>query len=443
MRDFGTAPRWDPRTVGIALAVYKPNPAWLAEQLASIATQTHTEWICMLTLDSPLRDIAAEPALAPFLHDKRFVWVENSKQIGMSANFEKAIQLVVEAQSDLIAFCDQDDVWLPTKLAESVAAMRTSGPLSMVYCDAYLLVGNTQLPERLHEYTVNIKGKMSVAERIIQPQVSGFCAVFDSSLARLHPTIPAELPLHDHWYSIVAENYGGVFSINQPLALYRQHANNTIGITAVRVANGWGVTPALQKYSGLRENARLRVEIARRVGSDLPGPWGVQFLYRHAAGWFLILVGVMMKRLFTNQSLTSNAYRKAWGLLLPEASQRELVHRMRLRIPKEIKILRTVFAAMTMVLLLCALIAAQVWSIPSTTIALFVFVSLLVVSQVITALRYLQHQMPLTLVLLVGIGALSGLLAQLFGAGLWFASVIALLPIAANGLYRVRWAARR
>ena len=76
---------WNPRTVGIALAVYQPNPEWLAVQLASIAAQTHTEWVCVLTLDSPLSDIAAEPGLIPFLDDKRFTWIENPERLGLRA----------------------------------------------------------------------------------------------------------------------------------------------------------------------------------------------------------------------------------------------------------------------------------------------------------------------------------------------------------------------
>jgi hypothetical protein len=61
---------------------------------------------------------------------------------------------------------------------------------------------------------------------------------------------------------------------------------------------------------------------------------------------------------------------------------------------------------------------------------------------VITGLRYLQHQMPHTLVLLVGLGALSSLLAQLFGVNVWSTIAIAAVPMAANVLYRLRWMKR-
>jgi hypothetical protein len=428
--------------VGIALAAYQPNPVWLAEQLASIAAQTHTEWICMITLDSPVEEIRSSPALAPFMHDARFVWVENPERLGLRSNFQKATQLLLERDVDLIAFSDQDDVWLPEKLTESVAAMKVRGPLSMVYCDAYLLVDGVTRPEKLHGYTIKTHGKMSIAERIIQPQVSGFCQVFDASLARLHPTIPVESPDHDHWYSLVAAAYGGVHRIDKPLALYRQHAGNTIGITSVRAAQGWDSTKQLKRYASLRENAHLRAGIARRVSLDLPMPRGSAALYRHSAGWFLVLLAMMGRRLFSDQPLASNAYKKAWGLLLMGASRREVIQQVRTRLPARIKIVRSMLAVGALCLALLAVALLQAGSL--THVELFTVMSalLLVTSGAITGLRYVQHQMPNTVMLLIGIGSASGLLLQLFSVDLRLALVAATLPILANGWYRLRWALR-
>lgn len=440
MREGNVA--WQPSLVGIALAAYQPNPVWLAEQLASIATQTHKEWICMITLDSPLQEISSVSDLSPFLQDERFIWVENPERLGLRSNFQKATQLLIARGVDLIAFCDQDDVWLPEKLAESVAAITARGPLSMVYCDAYLLVDDATRPDRLHKYTIKTDGKMSIAERIIQPQVSGFCEVFDASLVKIHPEIPVESPDHDHWYSLVAAAYGGVHRIDKPLALYRQHAGNTIGISAVRAQQGWGKTEPLKRYSTLRENAHLRANIARRVGKELPMSKGLALFYRHSAGWLLILLAVMGRRLFSDQYLDANAYRKAWGLILLESSQRELVQQVRKRLPKQIKVVRTALAAGALTLTTSALAATQLYDISVAVIATFMLVCLLAVSLVITGLRYLQHQMPHTPVLLVGLGALGGLVAQLLGASVWSMIAIAVVPIAANILYRLRWMKR-
>ena len=433
---------WDPRTVGVALAAYQPNPVWLAEQLASIAAQTYTEWICMITFDSPVEEIRSSPALAPFMHDERFTWVENPERLGLRSNFQKATQLLLERDVDLIAFSDQDDVWLPEKLAESVAAIKVRGPLSMVYCDSYLLVDGVTRPEKLHAYTIKTHGGMSIAERIIQPQVSGFCEVFDATLAKLHPTIPIESPDHDHWYSLVAAAYGGVHRIDKPLALYRQHAGNTIGISAVRAEQGWGRTTQLTRYSSLRENARLRAGIARRVGIELPISGGLAVLYRHSAGWLLILLAIMGRRLFSDQPLAANAYKKAWGLLLMGTSRREVIQQVRKRIPAQLKIVRTTLVVAALLLATLTLLLLQAGVLVYVDLLAVIPTLLLVASGAITGLRYLQHQMPNSVMLLIGIGSASGLLLQLFGVEPSLALAAAAMPIFANGCYRLRWALR-
>jgi hypothetical protein len=433
---------WNPRTVGIALAAYQPDPVWLAEQLASIAAQTHMEWICMITLDSPLQEIRSSPVLTPFIHDARFMWVENPERLGLRSNFQKTTQLLLEQDVDLIAFCDQDDVWLPEKLAESVAAIRTHGPLSMVYCDAFLLVNNVKETDRLHEYSIRTRGKMSIAERIIQPQVSGFCEVFDATLAKLHPVIPVESPDHDHWYSLVAAAYGGVHRIDKPLALYRQHAGNTIGITAVRAAQGWGTTTQLNRYASLRDNAQLRAGIARGVGKELPMSRGLAALYQHSAGWLLILLGVMARRLFSDQPLAANAYRKAWGLLLMETSRRELVQEVRKRFPAKLKIVRTALVVAALLLAALTLLLLHGGVLAYVDLVTVIPALLLVASGAITGLRYVQHQMPNSVMLVIGIGSVASLLLQMFNVEPLLALAVAVAPIVANGLYRLHWALR-
>ena len=434
--------RWDPRTVGIALAAYQPNPAWLAEQLGSIVAQTHREWICVITLDSPIEEIRSAPELDPFMHDIRFTWIENPERLGLKSNFQKATRLLLERNVDLIAFSDQDDIWLPAKLAESVAAIRDSGPLSMVYCDAHLLVNGEIRQERLHRHTLKTRGDMSLAERIIQPQVSGFCEVFDANLARLHPSIPGAFPVHDHWYTMVAAAYGGVHRIDAPLALYRQHAGNAVGITSVRNEQGWEKAVHLSNYVGLRANAHYGASLADSVGRELPIGHGLRLLFGSKPGWLLVLVGIMGRRVFTSRPLASNAYRKAWGLLLMQRSRREEMLRVRSRFPVRWPLVRV---ALVLSIVLPALLTlawsqsgasglGEQYAVGSTI--------LLVAAAAITGFRYVQHQMPNTTMLLIGIGAAVGLLLQQVGVGIVPALAVASVPILANVLYRLRWALR-
>jgi hypothetical protein len=244
-----SAQEWRPSSVGIALAAYQPNPAWLAEQLASLVAQTHTDWHCVITMDSPLQDIQGAAALHPYLHDTRFTWIENEERLGVRKNFEKAIRLVAQRGVDLIAFADQDDIWLPEKVSTSVTAIMKAGPMSLVHTDAFLLVHDELLSETIHSLHRITQTKASVEEIIIYPSISGYLIVLDAELVRRHPDVPESMRYHDHWYSVVATTYGGVHRIDEALAFDRQHANNTVGISSVRV--GTGLNPIKVAPTGL------------------------------------------------------------------------------------------------------------------------------------------------------------------------------------------------
>jgi hypothetical protein len=123
-------------------------------------------------------------------------------------------------------------------------------------------------------------------------------------------------------------------------------------------------------------------------------------------------------------------------------SKREFIQQVRKRFPAQFKILRTMFTIVAVMLTALVVLAAQIGSVSETMIVTAALTCLFVVSQVITGLRCSQHQMPLTPVLLAGIGALGGLLSQLLGASVWLAVATAAVPIIANGLYRLRWALR-
>ena len=439
MQHRGQAQGWNPQTVGIALAAYRPNPRWFSEQLASIANQSHQAWFCVITLDSPMSDFSDDPLISPYMSDPRFIWVQNESQLGIRRNFETAIQIALKRSPDLIALSDQDDIWLPEKLARSVDAAARSGPLTMVYCDAYLLVNGERRDETLHQYTLKTPGAMTVAERIIQPQVSGFCAVFDASLAHLHPTIPPEFNDHDHWYSLVAAAYGGVIRIAEPLALYRQHAGNTIGISAIRRAEGWETTPTLQRLSGLKDNADFRLRLAKRVGAELPIGFVDRRLFQNSFGWFCTLMAITVRRLFTDRHLSANAYRKAWGLLLVVPSLRERFQRARSRLPRRLKVTTLAIGGFSAAAIgiAASYLSDQSMSVMATG-PLLLWAALLF-SAGIVLVRWLQHQLPHTGALLLGSGSLLGLLLIGMQRSVAVAFIAASLPLAAHVVYRLRW----
>src|SRR6266567_6944512 len=99
--------------ISVAMCTYN-GARFLREQLESIAAQSRLPDELVVcddgSTDETVETIKAFVGRAPFA-----VRLEiNSKNLGSTKNFEKAIGL---CEGEIIALADQDDVWKPQKLA--------------------------------------------------------------------------------------------------------------------------------------------------------------------------------------------------------------------------------------------------------------------------------------------------------------------------------------
>src|ERR1700730_9787095 len=103
-------------SVSIAMATYN-GEQHIKRQLESLAVQTHPPRELVVTDDAS--DDHTVLVLTSFGKHAPFpVRVyRNSTRLGYRRNFMLAASL---CNSELIAFCDQDDVWYPEKLATCV-----------------------------------------------------------------------------------------------------------------------------------------------------------------------------------------------------------------------------------------------------------------------------------------------------------------------------------
>ncbi len=431
---------WDPRTVGIALAAYQPNPTWFAEQLNSIVAQTHAEWICIITIDSPLRDIRDHPRLQPFFHDARFTWVENEERLGARRNFEKAIAFATEKNVDLIAFADQDDIWLPEKIAEGVAAITISGPMSVVASDSYIFNEDLVLSETIYSFIPIMKAKLTIEEIIIHPILTGFTMVVDSKLTKLHPSIPEPLRFHDHWFSLVGAAYGGVTRIDKPLAFYRQHESNATGIRAIRTAFGLSqVKVATSTSEPVRELGRRHRGAAHVAASQLPIGSIKRTLLRHHIGWMLMLLTIIVRRTFVERRLVVQANRALVAQLLVFPSQVARGSSLRSRIPVRGRVLPRIglvagviavgIAALFVEVLvdLVSVAAAPIWLIFGAAVLLA------------PAWRLARHRYPDGGQSLVGLSAVLAGLVRLITSSPILSILAFAIPVAWYLAYRIRW----
>lgn len=222
--------------VSVALATYN-GEAYLAQQLRSILAQT-VPVTQIVIADDGSRDgtlALAQAELAEFVaaRGELLVLEPSTRSLGVTRNFERALNACT---GEVIALCDQDDVWHPDKIERMLA---TLGDGLLAFSDARLVdaagasldgdpllfggLGVTDWErERLQAgdaWTVFLRRNL----------VTGATAVLRRSLLDLAGEFP-EAWVHDEWLAIVAAAHGGVRMLDAPTIDYRQHGANQIGM---------------------------------------------------------------------------------------------------------------------------------------------------------------------------------------------------------------------
>jgi len=224
----------------IALAVYN-GAATLPRQLQSLSRQTRRpdELIAFddASTDASASILHAFADAAPFPVDVRV----QPHNVGSTRNFSDAI---AAATGDFIALCDQDDLWLPHKLAALESALDAGAGIA--FSDAHIVGPDLQpLAKRLWPllgFTPRQQQRMhtghSVDLLLRANVVSGATMAF---AARHKPLILPIEPgwIHDAWISLLIAALDRCQPIADPLLCYRQHSHQQIGPGPTSVAGKW------------------------------------------------------------------------------------------------------------------------------------------------------------------------------------------------------------
>lgn len=167
-------------------------------------------------------------------------WQRNDQRLGSTKNFERAIGL---CQGDLIALCDQDDVWLPDKLAHLETALAATPRAGAVFSDAEIVDENLRpLGRRLWE-----AGNFRPADQqqmraghgfavLLKRQVAvGMTMAFRADFRRHLLPIPREW-VHDGWITLIIAAQADLAFLPEPLVQYRQHPRQQLG---AGMTGGW------------------------------------------------------------------------------------------------------------------------------------------------------------------------------------------------------------
>ncbi len=220
-------------SISVAMCTFNGS-RFLPEQLASIAGQSRLPDEMVIcddgSTDTTLEIVEKFSRGAPF----PVRLIRNPENLGSTKNFEKATSLCT---GDLIALSDQDDIWMPEKLAIQGEMMERDADLGGVFSDAELIdARSTPLAKRLWaalSFTPaeqRMFGRDRGASILLRKYVVTGATFMVRASLREHYLPISEAWGHEAWVAWILAIYSHLRLIEQPLIRYRIHASQQVGI---------------------------------------------------------------------------------------------------------------------------------------------------------------------------------------------------------------------
>lgn len=279
--------------ISVLMAVYEPNMDWLREQLNSLEAQTYPSLRLYIQDD-------CSPAI-PFGEIKKLVQEcihtfpceisRNEKNLGSNGTFER---LTGKAEGEYFAYCDQDDIWLPEKLAVLQKELEDSGAL-LVCSDMYIIdTEGNQVADSITEVRRHHRlrsGTGLVRELLFHNFVTGCTMLVRAEAAR------AALPfcpymVHDHYIALRSAEKGAIRSVLRPLIRYRIHgANQTNVLAGATDKKSYGqvrINAMTERLHWLEEHVSWEGETRRTIQDGIIWSQARERNWSHLGGKLLI-----------------------------------------------------------------------------------------------------------------------------------------------------------
>lgn len=265
-------------SVSVALATFD-GARHLPEQLRSLAAQRRLPYELVVRDDGSSDETVR--LLQQFAEEAPFPVrvVENERRLGYAENFLAAAAMCT---GELVAFCDQDDFWVDTKLEICEAEARRAGAGIVAHSGA------------LADERLNPSGRLvphARRRRVVTPERCdpwwdwwGFAMVFQRRLLDVADPgqrvesqfLPGRAPLdHDDWVSFLGCALAPVAFVPDALVLHRRHPDATTetpaDISKVEASRERGEEWHHSHYADLERMARERTGFWRETASRLSG----------------------------------------------------------------------------------------------------------------------------------------------------------------------------
>jgi glycosyltransferase involved in cell wall biosynthesis len=195
----------------------RDRPEQLRRAVAAICGQTYPGLVeCVVVFDQSDPDLV----WAPLPASRRLVLVANTRTPGLAGARNSGI---LAATGELVAFCDDDDEWLPEKLARQVARLLAT-PGSAVSTTGILVRYQDRTTTRLAP-TILVTHRQLLRSRLTELHPSTVLARRDRLLSQIG-LVDEEIPgsyAEDYEWLLRASRHGPVLAVPEPLAVIHWH----------------------------------------------------------------------------------------------------------------------------------------------------------------------------------------------------------------------------
>ncbi len=223
------------RSISVAICTYN-GAKYIEAQIDSILNQTQPPQEIIVCDDGSSDDTVEIVRRIAKRTTVKILVMENRDNLGVTKNFEKAI---LACSGNTIFLADQDDVWMPEKIAKMSTPLIEDPEVGLVYSDAIITDANLQ-PSDMTVFGTRGKSQIwlgsnrDIREVLKRPNVKGCTLAISSDyLAHIFP-IPVKdgktIWTHDYWIYFILYSISKIVVLDEPLMYYRIHADNASGL---------------------------------------------------------------------------------------------------------------------------------------------------------------------------------------------------------------------
>lgn len=228
-------------SVEVLLATYN-GAAYISEQIDSILAQNDPHVTITVRDDGSTDETPRILLEYQTRYPKRIQVLPTAQNLGTLGNFAHLLDASTAAY---VMFSDQDDVWVSTKISQSLAAMKDlesrhgeDRPL-LVHTDLSVVDEHLRLIHDSYRSYTRLDPHKGIrwSRLLTQNAVTGCTMLANRPLVALAAPIPEAAVMHDWWLALVAAAFGAIGYVAKPTILYRQHQSNSVGAMRYGVAD--------------------------------------------------------------------------------------------------------------------------------------------------------------------------------------------------------------